>query len=95
MKYEEVYLKAYANGLEARRELREYFRFYNHQEAASGPGLPYAGGGLPRRACRRGAEGKEVPGQTGLGIIRRSAGVPLNCGLILSNRWGPPHRKRF
>ena len=29
MKYEEVYLKAYANGLEARRGLREYFRFYN------------------------------------------------------------------
>ena len=25
----EVYLKAYANGLEARRGLREYFRFYN------------------------------------------------------------------
>ncbi len=24
---------------------------------------------------------------TGLGIIRRSAGGPLNCGLILSNRW--------
>ena len=23
--------------------------------------------------------------------MRRSAGVPLNCGLILSNRWGPPH----
>ena len=31
-----------------------------------------------------------MPGPTGLGIIRRSAGVPLNCGLILSNRWGPP-----
>ena len=46
VKYEEVYLKAYANGLEARNGLREYFRFYNHR---------------------------------------------LNCGLILSNRWGPPH----
>ena len=29
VKYEEVYLKAYANGLEAQRGLREYFRFYN------------------------------------------------------------------
>ena len=29
MKYEEVYLKAYANGVEARRGLREYLRFYN------------------------------------------------------------------
>ena len=31
MKYEEVYLKAYANGLEAHRGLREYFRFYNER----------------------------------------------------------------
>ena len=90
VKYEEVYLKAYANGLEARRGLREYFRFYNHRRPHQALGYRYAGGGLPRRACRRGAEGKEVPGPTGLGIIWRSAGVPLNCGLILSNRWGPP-----
>ena len=31
MKYEEVYLKAYVNGLEAHRGLREYFRFYNER----------------------------------------------------------------
>ncbi len=31
VKYEEVYLKAYANGLEARNGLREYFRFYNER----------------------------------------------------------------
>ena len=31
VKYEEVYLKAYANSSEARRELRAYFRFYNDQ----------------------------------------------------------------
>ena len=29
VKYEEVYLKAYANVNEARRELGDYFRFYN------------------------------------------------------------------
>ena len=29
-------------------------------------------------------------GPTGLGIIWRSVGVPPNCGLILSNQWGPP-----
>ena len=28
---------------------------------------------------------------TGLGILRKSAGVPHNCGLILSKPWGPPH----
>ena len=29
VKYEEVYLKAYANVLEAQRGLGDYFRFYN------------------------------------------------------------------
>ena len=31
VKYEEVYLKAYANASEARREVSAYFRFYNDQ----------------------------------------------------------------
>ena len=31
VKYEEVHLKAYANGAIARRELSAYFRFYNNQ----------------------------------------------------------------
>ena len=29
VKYEEVYLKAYASASEARRELEAYFRFYD------------------------------------------------------------------
>ena len=41
MKYEEVYLKAYANVLEAQRRLEDHFRFYNdlrpHQAWATGP----------------------------------------------------------
>ena len=31
VKYEDVYLKAYANGLEPQRGLREYFWFYNER----------------------------------------------------------------
>ena len=31
VKYAEVYLKAYANATEARREMGAYFRFYNNQ----------------------------------------------------------------
>ena len=31
MKYEEVYLKAYRDGRDARNGLRECFRFYNNQ----------------------------------------------------------------
>ena len=54
VKYEEVYLKAYANGLEARNELREYLRFYNERRPHQAPGLPDASGGVLRRTCRRG-----------------------------------------
>jgi putative transposase len=31
VKYEEVYLRAYANGTEARASLKTYFRFYNER----------------------------------------------------------------
>ena len=31
LKYEEVYLKAYENGAEARRGIEDYFQFYNQQ----------------------------------------------------------------
>jgi putative transposase len=31
VKYEEVYLKSYANGWEAESNLREYFHFYSHE----------------------------------------------------------------
>ena len=40
VKYEEVYLKAYANGLEARNGLRGILPVLQPPEAASGPGLP-------------------------------------------------------
>ena len=46
VKYEEVYLKAYASAGEARRELGAYFRFYNDPEAPSGPGIQDAGGSV-------------------------------------------------
>ena len=45
VKYEEVYLKAYANDLEARRGLGEYFRLYNNRR---GPIRPWATGPRPR-----------------------------------------------
>ena len=31
MKYEEVYLKAYSSGREAKAGIEDYFRFYNNQ----------------------------------------------------------------
>ena len=58
VKYEEVYLKAYANVLEAQRELEDYFRFYN----GLSPGLPDPGRGVPWGAGShgRGVYWKEV-----------------------------------
>ena len=53
-KYEEVYLKAYANAVEARRGLGEYFRFYNDLRPHQAPPV-VAGGRLwttgPRQRC--------------------------------------------
>ena len=43
VKYEEVYLKACVNASDARRELGDYFRFYNDLRAPSGLGLPDPG----------------------------------------------------
>lgn len=31
VKYEEIYLKAYDNGIQARQSLDAYFRYYNQQ----------------------------------------------------------------
>ena len=49
VKYEEVYLKAYANVLEAQRGLEDYFRFYN----GLSPIRPWATG--PRPRCSMGS----------------------------------------
>ena len=54
VKYEEVYLKAYANVTEARRELEDYFRFYNDR----GPIRPWDTGRRPRCSAESGMWGK-------------------------------------
>ena len=90
VKYEEVYLKAYANGLEGRRGLREYFRFYNHRRPHQALGYRTPAEVFHGEPVEEELKERRWPGPTGLGIIWRSAGVPLNCGLILSNRWGSP-----
>ena len=38
VKYEEVYLRAYASVLEAQRRLEDYFRFYNGLRPHQAPG---------------------------------------------------------
>ena len=86
VKYEEVYLKAYASVLEAQRGLEDYFRLYNgirpHQalgyripaEVFHGEQGPVVGESN-RRRCSPG-EGNESPAG--------EPGFSLNSALILS-----------
>jgi putative transposase len=49
LKYEEVHLKAYANGLEARIGIGQWFRFYNECRPHQGVGYKTpAAAGRPR-----------------------------------------------
>ena len=88
MKYEEVYLKAYANASEARRELGAYFQFYNDQRphqalAYRTPAevfhrVPDAGGGGAIKAW------DSSPGPA-LVSLAGAAGLSLNSTPTLSN----------
>ena len=46
VKYEEVYLKAYADGRDARGRYRRVSPFLQHPETSPGLGLPNPGGGI-------------------------------------------------
>ena len=86
VKYEEVYLKAYANVLEAQRGLEDYFRFYNglrpHQALGyRTPAEVFHGdqdvveGGSNGRRCSPEQETESLAGEPGFS---------LNSALILS-----------
>jgi len=91
VKYEEVYLKDYADPREAREGLRAYFRFYNEQRLHQAldyrtPAEVYDGraGGeqdraavRPRRACRARAA-RTVAGTP---VALRAPSVPATVGL--------------
>ena len=76
VKYEEVYLKAYVNAVEVRRELGAYFRFYNnlkpHQAWATDPGR-----GVPWGSDSPGGrvEGQKVVAGSRRGILCGSGGT--------------------
>ena len=76
VKYEEVYLKAYAGARETRKELGTYFRFYNDQRPHQALGLSDAGRGVPPSARRSRREGNPHQGTfntPGTVIIVRSS----------------------
>jgi putative transposase len=87
VKYEEVYLKAYSGGREAKAGIDDYFRFYNtqrpHQSLGNRtPGEVFIGElaeSTPETEERRWFPGRELVSYTG------ATGPSLNPGLMLSN----------
>jgi len=79
VKYEEVYLKAYRDGSEARVAMADYFRFYNNQR-------PHQGLGYRTPAAVYNSGGQDTPavGQTADNDPRKTAGLHLNPIAVLS-----------
>ena len=89
VKYEEVYLKAYVNAGEPRRELGAYLRFYDNQRPHQALGYP-----TPAEVFHGKKEVQEVGEESndrrcslGTGSVRLAGapGLSLNSALILSN----------
>ena len=87
VKYEEVYLKAYANPSEARRELSAYFRFYNDQRPhqALGYRTPAEVFHEARNATGDRSKVTEGPPERVLVSSAGAAGLSLNSTPALSN----------
>ena len=91
MKYEEVFLKAYASVLEAQRGLEDYFRFYNglrpHQA------LGYRTTAEVFHGEQGTGEGKSIgrrcSPEKGTQSLAGAPGFSLNSALILSKQWVP------
>ena len=84
VKYEEVYLKAYVNVVEARRELGAYFRFYNNLRSHQALGYQTSAEVFHGEQDVRSEDSKDrrcAPGEGSESL----AGPSLNSALILSN----------
>ena len=87
VKYEEVYLKAYASAGETRRELGAFFRFYNDQRPHQAlgyrtPGEVFSEGRAPQN--EESTAGRWSP-EADVVSYAGAAGPSLNSTLILSN----------
>jgi len=79
VKYEEVYLKAYRDGSEAKNALADYFHFYNNQRPHQGLGYR-----TPAAVYNSGCQNKPAAGQTADNDPRKTAGLHLNLAPVLS-----------
>ena len=86
VKYEEVYLKAYASAGEARRELGAYFRFYNDQRPhqALGYRTPAEVFHGEQGVVQEEYNGRRCSAGTGADLLAGTQGLSPNSALILS-----------
>ena len=87
VKYEEVYLRAYSNGREAKAGLDDYFRFYNTQRPHQALGYRTPDevfSGDSAQSTEHTTERRWSPG-TALVNPGKTAGLSLNIAPILSN----------
>ena len=87
VKYEEVYLKAYSNGREARVGLEAYFHFYNNQRPHQALGYRTPAevfNGDSVKSTEHPTEGRRSPNRA-LVNLGNTAGLSLNNAPILSN----------
>ena len=87
VKYEEVYLKAYSGGREAKAGLDAYFHFYNNQRPHQAlgyrtPAEVFSGESAP--SDERSIKGKWTPGRA-LADLGKTAGLSLSFAPNLSN----------
>ncbi len=87
VKYEEVYLKAYVNAVEARRELGAYFRFYNNlrPHQALGNRTPTEVFHMDQTVREEESKDRRCSDGSVLGSYAGVTGPSLNSALILSN----------
>ena len=91
VKYEEVYLKAYSNGREAKDGLEAYFHFYNTQRPYQALGYwtpAEVFSGDPVRSNEQSIERRWLPRKASVGL-GKTAEPSLDIAPILSNCWGP------
>jgi putative transposase len=87
VKYEEVYLKAYSNGREAKDGLDAYFHFYNTQRPHQAlgyrtPAEVFSGNSAPTNGR---SKERRWPPSKALENLGKTAGPSLNIASILSN----------
>ncbi len=87
VKYEEVYLKAYSNGWEAKDGLGAYFHFYNTQRPHQALGYRTPAEVFSGDSVQSDEHSKERrwPPSRALADLGKTAGPSLNIAPILSN----------